>query len=418
MSPSEKRRGVWLVALCCAVYFTSYITRKSYDASILAICDATGLARTSAGLASMAAVALYGSGQFVTGFLADRFDSRKIIFLALLITAGCNVAMPWIVGCVPAMVALWAVNGFAQAMFWPPLVKIVADNLSPSAYKGAVFWVSVAADIAIILVFVLVSGCIRFAGWRLSFDVVAVAALAMAALGAAAGAANGLLVARGGMAPFIATLGTLVAFRSVAVWIVRGGQYFCGGSAAFVAAGRGLPIPGTNIARAGARPIPLELPYATIAWVLVVLAALYLVHRTRLGRYIVAVGSNERAARYAAVPVRLVKFAAYAILGALTGLAAFLYSAQYTSVNSAVTGQNLELDAIAAVVIGGTRMEGGRGSIVGTVVGVLLLGVIRNMMVMLGVNSYAQGLVQGLIILAAVLAQRLGASAGARRASA
>ena len=186
MSPSESRRSAWLVALCCAVYFTSYITRKSYDASILAICDATGLARTSAGLASMAAVALYGSGQFVTGFLADRFDSRKIIFLALLITAGCNVTMPWIVGCVPAMVALWAVNGFAQAMFWPPLVKIIADNLSPSAYKGAVFWVSVAADIAIILVFVLVSGCIRFAGWRLSFAVVAVAALAMAALWAVA----------------------------------------------------------------------------------------------------------------------------------------------------------------------------------------------------------------------------------------
>ena len=233
-------------------------------------------------------------------------------------------------------------------------------------------------------------------------------ALAMVALGSAAGAANGLFVARGGMAPFIATLGTLVSFRSVSVWIVRGGQYFCGGCAAFVAAGRGLPIPGTNIARAGARRIPLELPYATIAWVLVLLAALWLVHRTRLGRYIVAVGSNERAARYAAVPVRLVKFAGYTILGALTGLGAFLYSSQYTSVNSAVTGLNLELDAIAAVVIGGTRMEGGRGSIVGTAVGVLLLGVIRNMMVMLGVNSYAQGLVQGLIILAAVLTQRLG----------
>lgn len=243
-----------------------------------------------------------------------------------------------------------------------------------------------------------------------------VGALAMVALGAAAGAANGLLVARGGMAPFIATLGTLVAFRSVAVWIVRGGQYFCGNCPAFAAAGRGLPIPGTNIARAGTRVIPLELPYATIAWLLVVLAALYLVHRTRLGRYIVAVGSNERAARYAAVPVRLVKFAAYAILGALTGLAAFLYSSQYTSVNSAVTGQNLELDAIAAVVIGGTRMEGGRGSVVGTAVGVLLLGVIRNMMVMLGVNSYAQGLVQGLIILAAVLAQRLGGSVSGQRA--
>ena len=177
---ADARRAAWLVALCCVAYFTSYITRKGYDASILAICEATGLARTAAGLASTAAVALYGSGQFVTGFLADRFDPRKIILLALLVTAGCNIAMPSIIGCVPAMVALWAVNGFAQAMFWPPIVKIVAMNLRPAAYKGAVFWISVMAQIANIAVFLLVSGCIRFAGWRLSFAVVTAAAIATA----------------------------------------------------------------------------------------------------------------------------------------------------------------------------------------------------------------------------------------------
>lgn len=184
----ESRRAAWLVAICCAIYFTSYLTRKGYDASILAICESTGLARKAAGLASTAAVALYGSGQFVTGILADRFDPRKIIFLALLITAACNATMPFAAGaaCVPAMIALWAVNGFSQAMFWPPLVKIVADNLSQKAFKGAVFWISVAANGAIISVFLLVSGCIRFAGWRLSFAFVSAAALAMAAIWAAA----------------------------------------------------------------------------------------------------------------------------------------------------------------------------------------------------------------------------------------
>ena len=179
---ADARNGVGLVLLCCAVYFTSYLTRKGYDASILAICEDTGLARSAAGLASTAAVAVYGTGQFVTGFLADRFDPRKLIFLALLITAGCNATMPWIVGCVPAMVALWAVNGFAQAMFWPPMVRLVADNLSPSAYRGAVFWISIVSMSAIIAVFVLVSGCIRFAGWRLSFAIVVGVALAIAAL--------------------------------------------------------------------------------------------------------------------------------------------------------------------------------------------------------------------------------------------
>ena len=177
---SGSRSGFWFVLLCCAVYFTSYITRKGYDASILAICEETGLARTAAGLASTAAVALYGSGQFVTGLLADKFDARKIVLLALLITAGCNITMPMIVGCVPAMVALWAVNGFAQAMFWPPLVKVIALNLRPAAYKSAVFWVSVAAQVAIIAVFLFVSACIRFVGWRFSFFVVAAAALATA----------------------------------------------------------------------------------------------------------------------------------------------------------------------------------------------------------------------------------------------
>ncbi|MBR3086356.1 MAG: MFS transporter, partial [Kiritimatiellae bacterium] len=184
-TPADGTRGriaeIWLTVLCCAIYFTSYMTRKGYDASILAICEDTGLARTALGLASTAAVAVYGTGQFVTGFLADRFDSRRLIFIALLITAACNASMTFIVGCIPAMVALWAVNGFAQAMFWPPLIKIVAANLKGEAYSRGVFWISVASNCAIIMVFVLVSSCIRFAGWRLSFWIVSAMAVAMAA---------------------------------------------------------------------------------------------------------------------------------------------------------------------------------------------------------------------------------------------
>ncbi|MGI5869281.1 MAG: MFS transporter [Kiritimatiellia bacterium] len=179
---TETRRATQLVALCCAVYFTSYLTRKGYDASILAICDETDLARSAAGLASTAAVALYGSGQFVTGALADRFDARKIVLGALLLTAACNALMPVVVGCVPAMVALWAVNGFAQAMFWPPLVKIVAANLRPGAYRGAIFWISVSCNVASLAVYLLVSSCIRISGWQLAFAISVTAALAVAVL--------------------------------------------------------------------------------------------------------------------------------------------------------------------------------------------------------------------------------------------
>jgi len=173
---------IGLTVLCSAIYFTSYMTRKGYDASILAISEDTGLARTALSLASTAAVAVYGTGQFVTGFLADRFDPRRLIFIALLITAACNMSMTAFVGCIPAMVALWAVNGFAQAMFWPPLVKIIAANLDGEAYGRGVFWINVAANCAIIMVFVLVSSCIRLAGWRLSFWIVSAMAAAIAAI--------------------------------------------------------------------------------------------------------------------------------------------------------------------------------------------------------------------------------------------
>ena len=171
-----------LVALCCAVYFTSYLTRKAYEASILAICDGTGLARTAAGLAGTVTVALYGSGQFATGWMADRLDPRRIVLAALLLTAACNAALPFAVGSVAALVALQALNGFAQAMFWPPLVKVFATSLSPERYKGAVFAVNAAANAAIVAVFALVAGCVRFADWRLSFWLAAGVALAMAAV--------------------------------------------------------------------------------------------------------------------------------------------------------------------------------------------------------------------------------------------
>lgn len=117
------------VSLCCGVYFTSYLTRKCYEASMLAICDDTGLTRTAAGLGGTALVALYGSGQFATGWLADRIDPRKIVFATLLLTAACNAAMPFAVGGVAALVALNALNGIAQAMFWPPLVALLSASM-------------------------------------------------------------------------------------------------------------------------------------------------------------------------------------------------------------------------------------------------------------------------------------------------
>lgn len=230
----------------------------------------------------------------------------------------------------------------------------------------------------------------------------------MLAVGVGAGVVNGLLIAYGRLAPFIATLAALVAYRSAATWIANGGQFFSEGVPLFQALRRGIPIPGTNIAPNAPLPIPFEFPFSVILLIVVAVLGYVLLNHTRFGRYVFAVGSNERAATYSAIAVHRVKLLAYACIGLAAGLAALVHAARYQSINSANAGLLIELEVIAAVVIGGTRMEGGSGSIVGTLVGVLLIGVIKNMLVMLDVNSFAHGLVMGGIIVGAVLVQQVG----------
>jgi ribose transport system permease protein len=151
---------------------------------------------------------------------------------------------------------------------------------------------------------------------------------------------------------------------------------------------------------------PLLVTWGIIAFVIVALLAGFLLNRTSLGRQIVAVGANETAARYSAVATNRIKVATYALLGVTTGLAAIFNSSRFNAVSSAQSGLYFELDAIAAVVIGGTAMTGGRGRIWGTVAGVLILAIITNMLTTSNVSTYWQGLVKGLIILVAVLIQR------------
>ncbi len=229
-----------------------------------------------------------------------------------------------------------------------------------------------------------------------------------AAVGLAGGLLNGALIAWGRLAPFIATLAGLVAYRSASTWIADGG-HVSARSPLLETIGRGLAIPFTNIGRVGGEVIPLTVPSAVIAFIVIAALGALLLRRTRLGRHIYAIGGNEQAARYSAIAVERMKFITYGIIGLLAGIAAFFHIARFESVNSASAGQLLELEVIAAVVIGGTRMQGGSGSIIGTVIGVLLIGVIRNMLILLDVNTYAHGLVMGGIIIVAVLAQQLAA---------
>jgi ribose transport system permease protein len=231
---------------------------------------------------------------------------------------------------------------------------------------------------------------------------VGVGVLVCLATGTALGLFNGLVIALGRVAPFIVTLAGLVGFRSVALALAEGGEIRSMSSGLFPALGEGgIPIPFIPI-RGGV----LVITWSMLAFAGVALAAGFLLNSTRYGRHLIAVGANERAARYSAINVSRVKAASYALMGLCVAVAAIGQTGRLNSVSSAQLGLYSELDAIAAVVIGGTSMTGGRGRIWSTVVGVLILGIITNMLLLAGVSPYWQGFVKGAIILIAVLIQR------------
>ncbi|MDR1785228.1 MAG: ABC transporter permease [Spirochaetaceae bacterium] len=207
--------------------------------------------------------------------------------------------------------------------------------------------------------------------------------------GSVCGFVNGFMVTKGRIAPFIATLGTMSIFRSLI-------QYFSGAS--------NIMSKNTLYPRIGSGII-LGIPVPV--WVFLILAVVmhFLLNNTRFGRYVCAVGANEQVARYSAINVQIIKLIPYVITGFTVGVTALLWSTRINCIQSSGDGTGYELEAIAAVVIGGTSMSGGKGSIVGTVLGAIMLGIINNMLVLGGVSSFLQQAVRGLVIIAAVLLQ-------------
>ena len=233
--------------------------------------------------------------------------------------------------------------------------------------------------------------------------------------GGIAGALHGVLVAKFRIAAFVATLGGLAAYRSLALTLGESGEVRYAGpqpesyldfNAYQQFANTGITVPFTNIAPNAPEPIPLLINWPIIVFLLTVVLGALTLSRTRFGRHTIAVGSNERAARYSALPVDGIKIAVFVLLGLLTGLAAIMNTSRSGTISSGNTGILLELDAIAAVVVGGTRLSGGRGTVIGTLFGVLILGVIGNMLTLLEVESTLQGMVKGGVIVLAVLLQR------------
>lgn len=222
----------------------------------------------------------------------------------------------------------------------------------------------------------------------------AIGMLVAIGLSAACGLANGLIVTFGRIEPFIVTLGTMGIFRSLVIWLAAGGTITM----------RNLEL------RELYRPVyfgsAFGIPYPIIAFLVVATVGALILYRTSFGRHVVALGSNEDVARYSGVPIWRVRTLTYIIQGICVGIAVLVYVPRLGSATP-TTGLLWELQAITAVVIGGTALKGGIGRIWGTVVGAVILELVANIMVLSNfVSEFLVGAVQGAIIIIAMLVQR------------
>jgi ribose transport system permease protein len=210
-------------------------------------------------------------------------------------------------------------------------------------------------------------------------------------LGGVMGMVNGLLITKGKMAPFIATLATMTLFRGLTLVYTEGNPITgLGDNYLFQLFGRGyflgIPVPAITI--------------------VLVFAILYVIlHKTPFGRQTYAIGGNEKAAFISGIKVPRVKVLIYGISGLLAALAGAILTSRLNSAQP-TAGTSYELDAIAAVVLGGTSLNGGKGRIFGTLIGVLIIGVLNNGLNLLGVSSFYQMVVKGIVIIIAVLLDR------------
>ncbi len=271
---------------------------------------------------------------------------------------------------------------------------LTVSNLLNVAEQAAII-----AIVAVGMTFVIITGGIDLSvGSVLAFAGVVMAdvlhrdvplplALAVAlGTGLFCGLVNGALITVGRLPPFIATLGMMSVARGTALMFTEG-RPVSGFSGGF---------------RSLATGEVLGIPVSVVIMVGVYVVAHFVLTRTKLGRYTYAIGGNEEAALLSGVNVRVYKAAVYGISGMLSGLAAVILTARLNSAQP-IAGMMYELDAIAATVIGGTSLLGGEGTVVGTLIGALIMAVLRNGLNLLGVSSFIQQVVIGSVIIAAVL---------------
>jgi ribose/xylose/arabinose/galactoside ABC-type transport system permease subunit len=223
----------------------------------------------------------------------------------------------------------------------------------------------------------------KIAGDDLTLAAMIVGTVAGVAAGTICGLVNGLLVTQLNLQPFIVTLGTMSAFRGIS-YVMNDGQPY--------------NVPNYTYLGDG---VIAGIPVSVVIAAIIIAISIFVLRRTRLGRYTYAIGSNREAAFHAGVNVNLNLTLVYTLAGLLVGVAAMIATSRTISAQP-TAGISLELDIIAAVVIGGASLNGGRGTIIGTIVGTLLISFLRNGCTLLGISTNVQLIVIGVIIIIAV----------------
>ena len=310
--------------------------------------------------------------------------------------AGAGLRLLQLAGRAPGAVYLLLALGIGLSLTTPGFLSAV--NLTNILLQGSVLTIVALGMTLVILtegidlslgpllgLCGVVSALLVIAGWPLPL-----ALLAALGVGIGFGTLNGALVAYAGLPPFLVTLGSFGMSMSLAMALTQGNSV------------TGLP----PIIRWFNEGVFLGLPVPV--WAMVALFALtwVLLYRTKFGRYVFAIGGNRRALELSGVPVRVYHTAVYAYAGLLAALASFIMTARMNAAHPTI-GVGLEFDAIAAVILGGTSFEKGKGGIIGTVIGALAVGTLRNGMNLVGISTEWQVATVGIVIILAVAGDAL-----------
>ncbi|WP_042273482.1 ribose ABC transporter permease [[Clostridium] dakarense] len=222
-----------------------------------------------------------------------------------------------------------------------------------------------------------------------------IAIIAALLIGGVVGFINGMLISKGKLQPFIATLASMTVLRGATLVFTDGKPITIGTNEAALAFGK---IGGGSI---------LGIPTPAFIMIVVFIVCYYILHQTKVGRYTYALGGNEEATKLSGLNTDKIKVFAYTVSGVLAALAGIIITSRLFSAQPNA-GTGYELDAIAAVVLGGTSLTGGKGKISGTIIGALIIGILSNALNLLDVSSYFQMIAKGIVILIAVLLDRKG----------